>query len=272
MVCLRRRENIILKRPRVSNVPFVLIAFFAFIISGCSHQQAPQSTEEPAPTAVVDPDTAGSITGTVKLEGAPPTFHPVDMSAEPDCVQANPKPVTPPIVVTGEHGALANVVVFVKSGLGRYRYEMPTAPAVLDQKGCMYEPHVLAFMVHQPVQINNNDMTTHNIHPMPRMNHPWNKSQPSGAEPILTTFDKPELAIPVMCNVHPWMRAFFFVFDNPYFAVTSKTGAFDLNGLPPGTYTIEAWQEYYGGQEQTVTLGAKESKSISFVFKPKVAH
>jgi hypothetical protein len=58
-----------------------------------------------------------------------------------------------------------------------------------------------------------------------------------------------------------------FVFDNPYFAVTSIAGTFELKNLPPGTYTIEAWHEHYNVQDQTVTIAAKESKSISFVFK-----
>jgi hypothetical protein len=252
---------------RIASAFFITTVVLVLIATGCSKKESSEAPEPPPPTAVVDPATEGSISGTVKLDGAPPSFHPLDMSAEAACVQAHPTPVIPPIVVTGEHGALANVVVYIKSGLGRYRYDTPTGPAILDQKGCMYEPHVLAFMVHQPLIINNNDPTTHNIHPVPRENHPWNKSQPQGAPPINTTFDIPELAIRVMCNVHPWMRAFFFVFDNPYFAVTTKTGAFDLKNIPPGTYTIEAWQEHYGVLDQTVTLAPRESKSLSFVFK-----
>ena len=68
------------------------------------------------------------------------------------------------------------------------------------------------------------------------------------------------------------MRAFLFVFGDPYFAITSKTGAFELKNLPPGTYTIEAWQEKYGVQDQTVTLGAKESKALSFTFNTAPPH
>jgi Carboxypeptidase regulatory-like domain len=71
----------------------------------------------------------------------------------------------------------------------------------------------------------------------------------------------------IKCNVHPWMRAFAFVFAHPYFEVTTKTGEFALKNVPPGTYTIEAWQEKYGAQDQTVTIGPKESKTISFTYK-----
>ncbi len=244
-----------------------LSATLVFAIIGCSNKGPDQPAEPPEPTAVVDPATAGSITGTVKLEGRPAVFRPIAMSAEPVCVQANPTPVVPPIIVTGPGGALANVVVYVKSGLGRYHYDIPNTPVILTQKGCMYVPRILAVMTRQPLEIHNEDQTVHNVHPMPRQNHGWNKSEPVGGDPIMTAFSHPELAIPIACNIHPWMRAFLFVFDNPYFDITPKTGAFQVKNLPPGPYTIEAWQEKYGTRDQTVTLGPKETKDLSFVFK-----
>ena len=244
------------------------LSFLALVlvITGCSKKES-EEPQPPAPTAVVDPSTAGAITGTVKLDGPPPQFRPIDMSAEAACVQANPTPVASPIVVTGAHGALANVVVYVKSGLGSYRFDTPSTPVVLDQKGCMYTPRVLAVMVNQPLQVKNEDQTIHNVHPMPRENKAWNESEPVGEPPIQRTFTKPELAIPIACNIHPWMRAFLFVFANPYFDITPQSGEFALKNLPPGTYTIEAWHERFGMQDQTVTIGPKESKSIDFTFQ-----
>jgi hypothetical protein len=243
----------------------LLLSVSAFI--GCSKKESGE-TQPPAPTAVVDPSTAGSITGTVKFEGTPPVFRSIDMSAEAACVQVNPKPVAPPVVVLGEHGALANVVVYVKSGLGSYRFDTPKDPAVLDQIGCMYVPRVLALMTNQPFEVKNTDPTTHNVHPIPHGNRPWNRSLAAGEAPYVTTFSQQELAIPIVCNIHPWMRAYLFVFAHPYFDVTTKTGTFELKNLPPGTYTIEAWHERFGTQDVSVTIGPKESKSISFTFKP----
>jgi plastocyanin len=243
----------------------VLLLCIALGVVGCSKKESGDSAEPPEPTAVVDPSTAGSISGTVRLEGASPTFKAIDMSAEAACVQANPSPVVPPIVVSGAHGALANVVVYVKSGLGSYRFDVPSAPVALDQKGCMYEPRILAVMTRQTFEVHNEDSTIHNVHAMPRENRPWNKSEPVGDPPIEANFTKPELAIPIACNIHPWMRAYMFVFAHPYFAITPKTGEFELKGIPPGTYVIEAWQERFGTQDQTVTLGPKESKSLDFV-------
>jgi hypothetical protein len=253
-------------------LPVVLLPCIALGIIGCSKKDSGESAEPPAPTAVVNASTAGSISGTVKLDGAPPSFKPIDMSAETACVQANPSAVVPPIVVTGAHSALANAVVYVKSGLGSYRFDIPAAPVVLDQKGCMYEPRILAVMTSQPFEVHNEDQTIHNVHAMPRVNRAWNKSEPVGDPPIEANFTKPELAIPIACNIHPWMRAYMFVFAHPYFAITPKTGDFELKGIPPGKYTIEAWQERFGTQDRTITLGPKESKTIDFVFHSWPAH
>jgi len=246
---------------------FVLVCVTAmFLAVGCSKSSNETAQKAPEPTKTVDPATAGSITGTVKLDGTPPKYKALNMAAEPTCVKDNPEPVYPPIVVTGPKDALANVVVYVKGNMDDYKFVTPTAPAVMDQKNCMYEPHVLAMMTNQDFRVINSDATLHNIHPVPRDNHVWNQSQPAGAPPIDKTFPNPELAIPVNCNVHPWMRGYLFVFRHPFFAVTTKDGKFSLDGLPPGTYTIEAWQEHYGVQDQVVTIGPKESKTVSFTY------
>jgi hypothetical protein len=121
--------------------------------------------------------------------------------------------------------------------------------------------------VDQPLDVKNDDPTVHNVHAAPQVNSEWNKSEDIGAAPIEEKFSRPEMAIPVMCNVHPWMRALAFVFDNPYFAVTSTSGTFTLKNLPPGTYTIAAWQEKFGTLDQTVTIAPKQSQSTSFTFK-----
>ncbi|MGB9069102.1 MAG: carboxypeptidase regulatory-like domain-containing protein [Candidatus Acidiferrales bacterium] len=242
----------------------VLAAAFVWSVSGCSGHR---SSESSPPAAAVDPATAGLINGSVTLDGAPPALKPIDMSASPACVQANPSPVLPPIIVTGDKGALANVVVYVKDAPGNYRYDTPADTVVLRQKNCMYEPHVVALMTGQPFEVQNNDPTMHNVHPMPKRNRQWSTSQPAGSAALKETFTRPEFAMQVLCNVHPWMRSTVFVFDHPYFAVTPNTGGFELKNLPPGNYTIEAWHETLGTQDQAVTVAPRESKTISFTFK-----
>ncbi len=243
--------------------------------AGCnkkSRTPTAQTAPPAAPVATVNLETAGSISGIVRLDGTPPVFRPINMSAEPYCAKAHPKPLMPQQVVAGPDGALANVVVYVKGGdLQKYSFPTPAQPVLLDQRGCMYVPHIVALMTNQPLEVRNLDKTTHNVHALPVDNPEWNESQPIGAPPIKQRFAVPENAIPLQCNVHPWMKAYVFVFANPYFAVTAKDGKFEINNLPPGTYTVEAWQEKYGVEDQSVTLGPRQSKEVSFTFKTGTA-
>lgn len=212
------------------------------------------------------PDASSSLKGAAKFEGAAPKPSRIDMSADPLCAKAHTTPVTTEEIVVGANGGLANVVVYVSDGLTGGSSQPPQQAAVFEQKGCQYKPHVLAMQANQKLEIVNSDETTHNIHPTPANNREWNMTQPHGA-PLEQTFARQEIAIPVKCNVHPWMRGYIAVFKHPYFAVTDKDGAFELKDLPPGTYTITAWQEKLGTQTQKVTIGAGEAKTLDFSFK-----
>jgi hypothetical protein len=243
-----------------------LPGILAIFISGCGGTSNQKVTPVLPPTRKIDAATTGSITGKVTLEGQPHPFKPIDMSAEPYCEKLNAAPVFPQQVVTGDAGGLANVVVYVKDFPADYIVAAPGGPATLSQRGCMYDPHVVALRTGQPLEIRNDDQATHNILAMPERNPKWNRSETPGAAPIEEIFATPELAIPLRCNVHPWMKSYIFVFSHPYYAVTAKDGQFELKNLPPGTYTFEAWQEKYGKQDATITLGPKESKSMDFKF------
>jgi len=239
----------------------------AIAISGCgSNTNQSAASTAPAPTRKIEPATVGSITGTVTLEGAPPASKPIDMSAEPYCAKLNAGPVFSPQVVTGAGGALANVVVYVKDFPADYIVDAPAVAATLSQRGCMYDPHVVALRTGQPLEIRNEDQATHNLLAMPALNPKFNRSETPGAAPIEEVFAVPEPAIPLRCNVHPWMKSYVFVFANPYFAVTAKDGRFELKNLPPGAYTIAAWQELYGTREQRITVGPRGSASADFKF------
>lgn len=213
----------------------------------------------------------GQIIGTVKLDGQAPHQRPVDMSKDPSCAQVSGgAPLAMENVVIGPSGGLANVVVYISQGLtGNESVE--SRPVTIDQKGCRYVPHVVAMNVGQHLTILNSDKTAHNIHPEPNPtggNRQWNKSQMAGGSPLDVTWTSEEVAIPVKCNIHPWMRGYIAVVKGP-FAVTNNAGTFKLDDVPPGSYTLTAWQESYGPQTQKVTVAAGKPATADFSFKAR---
>jgi hypothetical protein len=140
---------------------------------------------------------------------------------------------------------------------------------VLDQRGCRYTPHVFGVQVGQPVEIVNSDPTLHNVHAMPKTNDEFNFGQPVQGMRMRRTFSKPEVMVPVRCDVHGWMNAYAGVVTHPFHAVTTADGAFAIKGLPPGKYTLEAWHERLGTQTQTITIDGKKDATATFSFTPR---
>lgn len=234
---------------------------------------ASSSTATPAgsSTAAAAPAVAtggATVTGHVTLAGAAPAMGTIRMDADNYCKSAHTSAVTAEDVVAN-NGNLQWVMVFVKSGLpAGNTYAVPTDPVMLDQQGCMYSPHVFGVRTGQKVKIVNSDATLHNIHPLPVVNTPFNIGMPLKGMSQEKTFDKAELPpFHIKCDVHKWMSAYCAVFDHPFFAVTDKDGNFKISGLPAGTYTIEAWQEKLGTQDQSVTVTGTDSKTADFSFK-----
>jgi plastocyanin len=217
----------------------------------------------------VDAAGEGKITGTVKLDGAAPHMKGIDMSKDPYCVKANSgAPAHLQTVEAGANGGLENVVLYISEGYtgNATATEVP----VFDQKNCMYTPHVMALDAGQTFKVTTSDQTTHNIHPLPNPmtgNIPWNQSQPPGASPIEKSWKNAEV-IPVQCNIHPWMHGWFVVVKGPY-ATTDANGSYTINNVPPGNYTVTAWQETYGTQTQKVTVAAGKPGAADFTFKAK---
>lgn len=251
----------------------ILPAACLLVLAACSSEKKEESRTAPAPTAsgpaapAVDPASAAAITGKAKFSGEKPKRLPISMDAVPNCARQHEKPVLSEEAIAGAGGALANVFVYVKSGLPAGSWPAPSTPVALDQKGCVYMPHVLGVMIGQNLEISNSDPTNHNVHPMPRANREWNESQPPQSDKKLKTFDKQEIGILFKCNVHPWMRAYVSVLPHPFYAVSAEDGSFSIKGLPPGDYTLEAWHEKFGVQEIKIKVEAKELKTADFTFK-----
>jgi carboxypeptidase family protein len=215
----------------------------------------------------------GKIAGMVKLDGTPPHMKGIDMSKDPYCAKAHANsPAQLELVVVGKNGGLQNVVLYISQGLsGEAASQKPSTVPVFDQKGCIYTPHVIAMDVGQEYKVVTSDQTAHNIHPEPNPmtgNIPWNRSQPPGAPPIVQSWKAEEVAIPVKCNIHPWMHGYHVVVKGPY-AVTDDSGSYTIENVPPGSYTVTAWQETYGTQTQKVTVAAGKPATADFTFKAK---
>jgi plastocyanin len=209
---------------------------------------------------------AATVSGKVTYTGTPMKAKVIDMSKEPTCAAKHASaPVMTETVVTGPNNSLANVVIYISAGAPD-EGTAPSQAVTYEQKGCQYVPHLLAMRVGQELRVLNDDQTSHNIHPLPKINAEWNKSQPIGAQPIIAKFDKEEF-IPVKCNIHPWMHGYFAVLKTSHFAISTDDGSFSLANLPAGKYTITAWHEKYGTQTQDVTITGNETKTIDFTFK-----
>jgi len=243
--------------------------------SACGGDKSPD-TNMTAGDAAATPYSGptGTVNGVISFNGTPPAPKKIDTTADPVCGQKNPNLMTDDTIVND--GKLSNVFVYIKEGTvegGKkvvdYAWATPTVAARLDQNGCHYDPHVMGVQVNQTISITNSDPTQHNVHPTPKFNQEWNQTQSAGQGPIEKSFGRAEVLIPVKCNQHPWMKAYIGVLRHPLFSVSGEDGAFEIKGVPAGTYTVAAWREGGAtGTEQTmqVTVPADGSTKADFAF------
>lgn len=240
--------------------------------AGCNSpkpEAKPEAAKAPPAPVYFTPDraTAASLSGSVTFVGKKPPAKAISMDAEEACEKLHPKPVRLSPVRTGSGGALADVFVYVKSGLEGKAFAPSQTAVVLDQKDCMFVPRVVALRAGQTLAVKNSDPVSHNIHPMPVNNREWNQQQSPGAPNLERRFSRPEIMIPVKCNVHAWMRSYIGVLEHPYFAVTSTDGRFEWNNLPPGEYVIAAWHETLGELTSKVMVEKSAHPTIRFAFR-----
>jgi hypothetical protein len=206
-----------------------------------------------------------AVSGVIHFTGAAPTNPKIDMSQESACQGKYKTPPTDPQYVVSD-GKLGNVFVYVDSGLPNGAKYTPTGSTEIDQDGCLYHPRVFGAVVGEDIVIKNSDNVLHNIKAVPKVNRGFNISQPSAGMTSKRSFSSPEVMVPLECNVHGWMHAYVGVLPHPFFSTSGTDGAFAIKNLPAGTYTIKAWHEKLGTQQQTVTVGAGETKTIDFTF------
>ena len=254
---------------RSNGIRLLLVPVVAFAVACGGGDDS--GDDMPAEDAImVDAATAGTITGMVSFEGSAPSGEAIDMSAEPTCAEKHSgTPMRMPAMV-GDNGGLANVFVHVTEGLPEGTWPTPSESAELDQDGCIYHPHVLGVQTGQTLVIRNSDGLLHNINAQPENQRGFNISQPTNMTTD-RTFSRPEVMIPIRCDVHGWMEAYIGVSTHPYFAVTSEDGSFSIGNVPPGDYTVEAWHEEYGVQTMAVTVPESGEATADFGYSASMA-
>lgn len=243
----------------------------SLFLTACSN--APEPAASPRTELPPAPTGTASIRGTVRFAGTPPRREPVRIgNADPTCHKTGDG--QPPLmenVVVNENGTLRDVIIYVKAGLPQGSYAVTSEPAILNQVGCVYEPHVIALQTGQELKVLNSDDTVHNVNGQGNANARFNFSMINAkVPPRVLKFDRPEFPpMKIKCDVHPWMLAWAAVFDHPYFDVTGLEGTFEITGLPAGEYTIETWHQEYAPQTHTVKLADGEQKELELTFSPE---
>ena len=213
------------------------------------------------------------IKGSVFFKGDKSQFKRsvIDTTKDPNCKKAKKKIGTEKVIINKtDPMTLRNVLVSIKDGLGGRAFPVPIEPVTLTQEGCKYSPHVLGMVEGQELKILNGDETNHNIHFLPKNNDEYNFTQPKKdletGKTIKLTAEKP---FKVKCDVHPWMGCHIAVFKHPFFNVTGRAGTFEIKGMPPGKYTLEAWHEKFGTVTAEVEISPGDTKTVDFNFEPK---
>jgi hypothetical protein len=199
--------------------------------------------------------------------GAPPPRKRIRMDADPKCVERVPGAPLSDEVVVDPDGGLRWAFVYVAQGINNQVPAQPLPPVLLDQVGCVYEPHVLGIRVGQTLNIYNNDPLLHNVHGLPFDNAEFNFGLPQQGTFSSVKFNEREVMVRIGCDLHPWMRAWVGVLDHPYFSVTSDTGAYGIPKLPAGRYTIKVWHEAYATVTRVVDVPPGGDIQLDFILQ-----
>lgn len=227
---------------------------------------------------VPDAKDGGEIKGVVLFKGEKPEARPIsEINGNAFCKEHHkgqlPLKDTFVFGTNGDNDTVVNVLVYVSKGLEGKEFEPPKQPAVLDQVGCVYTPHVVAVMVGQTLEVRNSDATLHNVMASPRNNPAFNFGMPVQGQKSDLVFKQPEMKMNTKCFMHPWMSAYIHVLEHPFFAVTGEDGTFAIKGLPPGEYEVSVVHEASllepTPPAATVMVAAGESKDVEFIYQVK---
>lgn len=211
---------------------------------------------------------SGIIVGHVRLTGPAQANPLIRFGADPLCSKINRgQRHVQEYVLRADDGGLANVFVDVQGTFPAT--PAPSSAVTIDQRGCIYAPRVVGLQVGQTLQITNSDPILHNLHSLSAKGNEFNVSQPKAGMVFKFQAKAPEEMVRLKCDVHSWMTAWIGVRSHPHFAVTSAEGAFRIQGVPPGRYTLRTWHERFGVMTQPVTVTPGQTSTVDFSYTGK---
>lgn len=206
----------------------------------------------------------GTITGTVKFADNIPKAK--MLTVDKDQKTCGHDPIPSEALILSSDATIKNAVVSI-SNISKGKKFKKSEGQSIDQKGCVFIPHVSIVPPGSTINLLNSDDVMHNLHSWSMKNTAFNEGV-SGGGKLSKTFEYPE-TIKITCDVHKWMSAWLIVQENPYYALTDENGNFQIEDVPPGTYTLEAWQESLGKVTQEVTVKSGEVTKANFEMKMK---
>ena len=207
----------------------------------------------------------GTIKGHVYLSGKLPGNPIIRMGMDPMCSKINAgKRILQEYVVATVDGSLANVFVRLQGNVPQT--PISTQPVIIDQRGCVYAPRVVGVRAGQVLQIKNSDALMHNVHGLSGKDNSFNVGQPAAGMVYQWKAKNEEIMVHLKCDIHNWMNAYIGVVTNPYFAVSDTMGTFQIDKVPPGTYTLQAWHERFGALTKTITVKAGAATTVDFTY------
>jgi plastocyanin len=211
-----------------------------------------------------DVSNGGTVSGAVKLRGDAPASRKLEVTKDQEVCGKDGK-VSQELVVSPDKGIRYAVVSLTDIKKGK---KAAGAAVELNQQGCSFQPHVVVVPAGGTLDILNNDGILHNFHTHSTLNPSINKAQPKFKKKMSEKFEKPEI-VKVSCDAHAWMSGWIVVAAHPYYAVTDESGAFKLENVPPGTYTLEVWQESLGKVAREVTVKPREETKLTIELSKK---
>jgi len=251
------------------------VALIALAAVGCSKKEASESSEPASPAEkattpaaavekTAEPAGFGTVSGTVAFSGKPPEAAELPRKSDPVCAA---KPMKANDVIVNANSTLKDVLVRITPGTVKGKFTAPSTLVPVKQQDCMYVPRVQGAVAGQTVEVENDDKTMHNVHTYKGQETILNQGQPSGSPPIKKDSIAAEPAVlKFKCDVHPWMTGFVVVTDHPFFQTTGADGAFKLDKVPAGKYTVEAWHSKYGVKTAQVTVEPNKTAEAKFSF------